>query len=601
MSFYAEYPPQGGSGGGVTSLDTLTGAVTLVAGSDITIIDDGGANTITIASTGANTTLSNLDDPTALNQILIFDPNTIVDGAVVTGDITGGDDSGQLTLQSGGTEDGNSGDVFVSTGSQSGTGNSGRIILSSGDPGDGASGSVQLATGSPSGAGNSGNMTLHTGGSPSNSTGTIQIFSGGVTSGAAASGGISLFSGNAVDGNSGGAQLSSGGVTGIGASGTITLSSGASVDGNSGDINIVTATPSGAGSQGAIRLINGSEGTPGDIWTATGTDGEGAWQTLSGSGANTTLSNLTSPTAINQSLLPSASNTWNLGSANSLWLTLFINNISIRSGATDVGTINLDSTPSGSATGFAYSGGNAAENLVFFTQQALGGTASIWSETGFAASTTAGATGSINQTTGAQQNASSTGATGSLNLTTGANAGTGSSGNIVLTSGTGSTRGTIVLKNGSEGVAGQVWTSTDTTGKGAWAAVSAIPSETALGTVTWAAGVAPSGTVSKTYRSITNGKQITILAKITATIAGTAVTSVSFPLPAGLPVPATWGTQESGGLISPGTGSIATAVSGAVSGSSGLYDDGAGGYVIKIFDTAAINATDAYCSVTYIS
>ncbi len=49
---YASYPvPSGGGGSGVSSLNTLTGALTLAAGSGITITPSGG-NTLTIASTG---------------------------------------------------------------------------------------------------------------------------------------------------------------------------------------------------------------------------------------------------------------------------------------------------------------------------------------------------------------------------------------------------------------------------------------------------------------------------------------------------------------------------------------------------------------------
>lgn len=53
MSFYGKYTGMGGGGGagGVTSLDGLTGALTLVAGTGISIVD--GATTITISSTSA--------------------------------------------------------------------------------------------------------------------------------------------------------------------------------------------------------------------------------------------------------------------------------------------------------------------------------------------------------------------------------------------------------------------------------------------------------------------------------------------------------------------------------------------------------------------
>lgn len=72
-NFYAKYPPNSGGGSGVTSLNSLTGALTLVAGSGITITPSG--SNITIAATGAsgaNTALSNLTSPTAINQSLLF-------------------------------------------------------------------------------------------------------------------------------------------------------------------------------------------------------------------------------------------------------------------------------------------------------------------------------------------------------------------------------------------------------------------------------------------------------------------------------------------------------------------------------------------------
>ncbi len=75
MSFYSQSVSNNtGSSGGVTSVNGLTGALTLAAGSGITLTPSG--NTITIAASGgsgANTALSNLDATTAINSSLTFD------------------------------------------------------------------------------------------------------------------------------------------------------------------------------------------------------------------------------------------------------------------------------------------------------------------------------------------------------------------------------------------------------------------------------------------------------------------------------------------------------------------------------------------------
>lgn len=65
-NFYSRYPDTGSSSDGVTSLNTLAGALTLAAGSNITITPSGG-NTLTIASTGGGS-------PTGdINTLAYFD------------------------------------------------------------------------------------------------------------------------------------------------------------------------------------------------------------------------------------------------------------------------------------------------------------------------------------------------------------------------------------------------------------------------------------------------------------------------------------------------------------------------------------------------
>ena len=62
--------------------------------------------------------------------------------------------------------------------------------------------------------------------------------------------------------------------------------------------------------------------------------------------------------------------------------------------------------------------------------------------------------------------------------------------------------------------------------------------EQALGTLTWTATTAPSGTVVKNYRWARIGKSVTLTCNINASIAGAAVASLAFDLPADCPLPA---------------------------------------------------------------
>ncbi len=153
--------------------------------------------------------------------------------------------------------------------------------------------------------------------------------------------------------------------------------------------------------------------------------------------ANTALSNLAS-TALNVDLLPGVSNSINIGSTSFRFASL--NATTIISGNQEMNMGKNQTTPSGaSSVGSIYTIFQNARIGMF---------------TGNDASADATQTGNVYIESGNK--------TG----------GTGNSGDIISTVGTsaGGTRGKIRLKDGSEGTSGHIWTSTDTTGGGHWAA-----------------------------------------------------------------------------------------------------------------------------------
>lgn len=130
----------GGGGGGVSSLNSLTGALTIAAGSGITVTPSGG-NTLTIAATGgsgANTSLSNLA-PTSINTDLLpeFNNTFNIGGTALswtnayintvqsvgtttltlaTANQSGATVSGDISIQTGNTFGGTSGNIFITPG-----------------------------------------------------------------------------------------------------------------------------------------------------------------------------------------------------------------------------------------------------------------------------------------------------------------------------------------------------------------------------------------------------------------------------------------------------------------------------------------------------
>ena len=165
------------------------------------------------------------------------------------------------------------------------------------------------------------------------------------------------------------------------------------------------------------------------------------------SGANTTLSNL-GVTAINSSLVSAADNTLDLGSPTNRWSNIHgqvisgYSQIGWRDFATALPILNMFATAFLTATNGAFISG---------PHQNLGVTYDAFGFRG--------------------RNANAGVASLPIIIATG-NGGTGAnSGGILFQTGTSTaTRGKIQFKDGTEGTAGHVWTSTDTNGNGRWQA-----------------------------------------------------------------------------------------------------------------------------------
>lgn len=315
MAFYGQYPIEGGGsgGGGVSSLNSLTGALSLIAGagisitpsgSDITIAATGGDGTVTsvglIDGTGlftisgspvttsgnltlssftnkaanevfagptsggpgtpsfrmlvaadipdlsgvyANTALSNLTSPTAINQDLTFGAGAFSIGMAINAassgynlNISGGESSstnpshrqgGNLNLSGGTSDNGNGGPANL-------TGGDGGTVS-----GSGGGGPVNITGGTGNGAG---------------SGGTINITSGS-SNGTGPSGDVNIDTASTTGSTSGAMNISTGNGTGA-SSGTITIQPGASDTAQGGNV-IITAGDSTSGGAGGVNIQGG--------------------------------------------------------------------------------------------------------------------------------------------------------------------------------------------------------------------------------------------------------------------------------------------------------------------------------------------------------
>ncbi len=126
--------------------------------------------------------------------------------------------------------------------------------------------------------------------------------------------------------------------------------------------------------------------------------------------------------------------------------------------------------------------------------------------------------------------------------------------------------------------------------------------ESDLGTLTWTAGVAPSGTITQKYRATRIGNRVDLWCRIEASVAGTAVTAVSFPLPSdtGISTPVAFTGMGNGEQNIVGSGAITVGGTVSTTGPDCSYLGKTGGGVWTVTIVGPSLAADtAYCHLTY--
>lgn len=254
--------------------------------------------------------------------------------------------------------------------------------------------------------------------------------------------------------------------TAVDGSNRITIKTGAATTGvNSGLLNIQTgAADSGSSTTGNITITSGvtttSSGTTGNVTMRSGAGSAATGQGNFGSGAPASGSvsgdvSLTSGDTTTVSSGQVTVRSGDLTTGTSGQIVFRTGNASSSGGSSGV-VIVRSGTATDTASGTATYGSGTVTT---------GASGAVTLASG-AASSTAGTSGTLTVSTGA----TTTGTSGALTLSSGVSS-AGSSGAITIQTGTATgTRGRISFKDGTEGTSGYVWTSSNTTGQGGWAA-----------------------------------------------------------------------------------------------------------------------------------
>lgn len=123
-----------------------------------------------------------------------------------------------------------------------------------------------------------------------------------------------------------------------------------------------------------------------------------------------------------------------------------------------------------------------------------------------------------------------------------------------------------------------------------------------LGTLSWTATTAPSGTITKVYQWYKMGNICNIFWAVRASVAGLLVTQMSVPLPGDAPTPGNLSNQTNDSIVSLGSGAIQALVTAAVNQNACcLYKTSGGSYELRNFVTAGLAATYVTGQLTYFT